>query len=161
MKLFFLILLSTCFQIFGQHLGITFQDAEKKGISVPKLEGEYKSAINFVDSSVAVFKTEVEQKKVSEAWFKLLKDFGKFLSDNNFKWEKPTRCFNKIYFNNNGAIDYFLYNFLGEKENIPSDERQKEFNSLLNLFISNYKFPLTANVKFAQCGPITFKPKEK
>ena len=41
-----------------------------------------------------------------------------------------------------------------------SIEKQIEYNRLLNLFIKDYKFPMTAKVKFGQCGSITFTPKK-
>ncbi|MBI3501608.1 MAG: hypothetical protein HY063_07425 [Bacteroidetes bacterium] len=98
---------------------------------------------------------------MQKEYIQLLQGFGKFLSTNNFTWDKPTRCFNRIYFNSDGTIDYFLFNFLGKTaEDKPSEEKQKEFQRLLNLFIKDYKFPLTAKIKFAQCSPTTYMPKK-
>ena len=114
------VLLTTCFQTFGQHLGLTFQNAEKQGISIKNLDSLYTSAVH-ADTALAVFKTEKEQDALQQAYVKLLQDFGKFLSENNFKWEKPTRCFNRIYFNSDGTIDYFLFNFLGKTEDKPAE----------------------------------------
>lgn len=142
----------------GQHFGMTFQDAEKQGITIPHLDSVYKSAVH-VDTAKAVFKTEKQQEGVQEKYMKLLQDFGKFLTKNKFTWEKPTRCFNRIYFNSDGTIDYFLYNFLGKPADKLSDEKEKEFTRLLNSFIKDYKFGITANEKFAQCSPTTYMPK--
>lgn len=153
------VLLTTCLQAFGQHLGLTFQEAEKQGISIKHLDSIYTSAVHS-DTSLAVFKTDTEQEALQQAYIKLLQDFGKFLSDNNFKWEKPTRCFNRIYFSSNGTIDYFLFNFLGKIEDKPTGHTEKEFQRLLNAFISDYEFPLTAETKFAQCSPTTYMPKK-
>ncbi|MFN3757527.1 MAG: hypothetical protein ACK4RM_11280, partial [Flavobacterium sp.] len=80
----------------GQQRGLTFQNAEKQGISIKHLDSVYISAVH-TDTSLAVFKTETEQEAMQQAYIKLLQDFGKFLLENNFKWEKPTRCFNRIY----------------------------------------------------------------
>jgi len=153
------VLLTTCIQSFGQHLGLTFQDAEKQGISIKHLDNIYTSAVHS-DTSLAIFKTETEQDVLLQAYIKLLQDFGQFLSNNNFKWEKPTRCFNRIYFSSNGTIDYFLFNFLGKIEDKPTENIEKEFQRILNVFISDYKFPLTAKTKFAQCSPTTYMPKK-
>jgi len=112
------------------------------------------------DTSLAIFKTETEQDVLLQAYIKLLQDFGQFLSNNNFKWEKPTRCFNRIYFSSNGTTDYFLFNFLGKIEDKPTENIEKEFQRILNVFISDYKFPLTAKTKFAQCSPTTYMPKK-
>lgn len=146
----------------AQHKALTIPDAEKQGLSISHLDSIYKGAVH-VDSSQAVFKTEAEQQAMGEAYMKLLQDFGKFLSANNFKWEKPTRGFNRIYFNSDGTIDYFLYNFQTTNvklEDQLSQEKQTEFNKLLNLFIKGYKISLTAKTKFAQCSPTTYMPKE-
>ncbi len=153
------ILLTACLQTFGQHLGLTFQNAEKQGISIKHLDSIYTSAVH-TDTSLAVFKTEKEQEALQQAYFNLLQDFANFLSENNFKWEKPTRCFNRIYFNSDGTIDYFLFNFLGKTEDKPAENIEKEFQRLLNVFISDYKFSLTAKTKFAQCSPTTYIPQK-
>lgn len=158
-NLMIIVLLTTCLQTFGQRLGMTFQAAEKQGISIEHLDSLYTSAVN-TDTSIAVFKTEKEQEALYQAYVKLLQDFGKFLSKNNYKWEKPTKCFNRIYFNSNGTIDYFLFNFLGKTEDKPTENVEKEFTRLLNVFISDYKFSLTANKKFAQCSPTTYMPQK-
>lgn len=152
-------LLTPCLQIFGQHSGLTFQEAEKQGISIKHLDSIYTSALHN-NISLAVFKTETEQKAMQQAYAKLLQDFGIFLSENNFKWEKPTRCFNRIYFNSDGSIDYFLFNFMDKTENKPSENVEKEFQRLLTIFISDYKISLTAKTKFAQCSPTTYMPQK-
>lgn len=154
-----ILLVMFCLNSFGQHLGMTFQEYEKQGTTIQHLDSIYKSAVDG-DTSKAVFKTEAEQQALGEAYIKMLQDFGKFLTAHNFTWDKPTRCFNRIYFNSDGTIDYFLYNFLGKPEDKLSDERQKEFNELLNQFIKDYKFTMTAKVKFAQCGPTRYMPKK-
>ena len=146
-------------QTFAQHMGLTFQNAEKQGISIKHLDSLYTSAVH-TDPSLAVFKTEKEKEALQQAYVKLLQDFGKFLSENNFRWEKPTRCFNRIYFKADGTIDYFLFNFLGKAEDKPAQNIEKEFQRLLNVFISDYKFSLTAKTKFAQCSPTTYMPQE-
>jgi len=146
----------------GQHLALTFQEAEKQGKGHSQLDSIYKSAMH-TDTSQAVFKSAAGQQAMTEAYVQLLRDFGKFLSANNFKWERPTRCFNRIYFNADGSIDYFLYNFLSQgvkTEDQLSPQKQTEFNRLLNAFIQDYKIPLTAQSKFAQCSPVTYMPKE-
>jgi len=155
--IFFSIFLLLGSQIFAQKLAMTFQAAEKMGISINSLEKMYKSALH-VDSSQAVFKTDAEQTRMYEAYIKLLQDFGKFLYAHQFKWEHPTRCFNRIYFNTDGTIDYFLFNFLGKPAEKLADAKEKEFTQLLNAFIKDYQIPLTAKSKFAQCSPSTYVP---
>jgi hypothetical protein len=144
-------------QSFSQHLAMTFQESSGQGIQMTRLDSIYKNAVN-ADPSKAVFKTESEQTALQESYYTLLKDLGQFLADNKFNWDKPTNCFNKIYFSADGTIDYFLFNFLGKPDNRPTEAQQLEFKRLLNLFITDYKFPLAATVKFSQCSPSTFMP---
>jgi hypothetical protein len=138
------------------------KDAEKNGTSIPFLDSIYMSAIH-VDSTLSVFKTEADQQMMGNAYVKYLQDFGAFLSANNFFWERKTKAFNRIYISPDGTIDYVVYNFiekdLTDEEKI-SIEKQQEFNRLLNLFVNDYKFPIKAPVKFAQCSPTTYLPKK-
>ena len=129
-------------------------DAPKYGIRTTQLDSIYKSAIH-ADSTLAVFKS-VED--VSTAYSSLLQAFGNFLSKNNFVWDQKTTGFNRIYFDADGSIDYFVYSFRGTQ---LSEEQLTRFNELLNLFIQDYHFPLTAKEKFAQCSPVTYAPKAK
>lgn len=153
-----LIIISLASQSFGQCLALTFQEAEYQGISIQHLDSTYKSAVHS-DTSLAVFKTKQEEVMLQQAYIHFLQDLGKFLSANDFKWDKTTRCFNRVYFDIDGRIDYFLFNFLGKTaEEKPSAEKQREFQRLMNLFMKDYKFALSAKVKFAQCSPVTYKP---
>ncbi len=129
-------------------------DAAKHGIRTTQLDSTYKSAIH-ADSTLAVFKNVEE---VSNAYSSLLQAFGNFLSKNNFVWEQKTTGFNRIYFDADGSIDYFVYTFRGAQLNT---EQLARFDELLNQFIQDYRFPLTAKVKFAQCSPVTYLPKAK
>ncbi len=148
-----IILFLLCFKSFSQPIGMSIQETQKKEIKIEELERNYKSAIA-TPPEESVFKSE----ELQGAYSKLLEDFGKFLAKNNFKWEKKAKCFQRIYFNNDGSIDYFIFNFLGKDEDKPTIEKQAEFNRLLNLFIQDYKFALTAKVKFAQCSPTSYMP---
>jgi hypothetical protein len=152
-----LIMLITVHLSYGQPIALPFQSAEKHGISMQHLDSIYKNAVNS-DTSHAIFKTDTEQEKLQQSYSKLLKDLGNYLSKNNFKWEKKTQSFNKVYFNNDGTIDYFLFIFRGNAESNPSEAQQREFQRLLNLFIKEYIFALTANTKFTQCGGAVYMP---
>ena len=145
-------LLVCSLNLFGQHKALSFQEAEKIGIPMWHLDSLYKSAVH-TDVKLAVFKTEEGQAKLIKAYTQLLQDLGRFLKDNNFKWEGPTKGFNRIYLNANGKIDYFLYNF--SKDQLSST-KEKEFYRLLNLFVKDYQFALTAQENFAQCSPVTY-----
>ncbi|GHM99553.1 hypothetical protein WSM22_10430 [Cytophagales bacterium WSM2-2] len=77
------------------------------------------------------------------------------MAKNNFK---GTKYFQRIYFSNDGTIDYFTLNFLGSADEIPSLEKQSEFSQLLNISNQDYRFSLSASVKFAQCSPTSYVP---
>jgi hypothetical protein len=133
----------------GQKIATSFRNAiDNKGISVENLDKAYQSALHN-DSTKAAFNGH--SKEFTEAYISLLKELGSFLKKNNFSWAKQTRCFNRIYFNKKGEIDYFLFDF-PELEEV----KEQEFERLLNQFIQNYKFPMTNGVKFAQCSPVKY-----
>jgi hypothetical protein len=139
------------FSSYGQK-AMTFKEAELRGKSFQHLDSLYKSAVHS-NTDLAVFKSSEEQAELQKSYITLIKDLATFLKSKDFKWEKPTRCFNRIYFNPAGKIDYFLYNF--SKDQI-APEKEKEFERLLNLFAKDYKFSLKANENFAQCSPIKY-----
>ena len=138
-------------ELYGQKIATSFQDAvDNKGISIEKLDENYKSALHS-DSTKAAFKGQ--EKQFTEGYISLLTDLSTFLKKNNFSWGKQTRCFNKIYINKNGQVDYFLFNF---KEGEIDKEKEGEFKRLLNIFIQTYEFPLKNTVDFAQCSPVKY-----
>lgn len=145
-------LITLSFNSYGQNKALTFKEAEIQGKSFQYLDHLYKSAVHD-DVKLAVFKSVEEQAELQKAYIKLIKDLASFLKTNHFKWEKPTRCINRVYFNPNGKIDYFLYNFPQDQ---ITPEKENEFARLLNLFIKDYKFSLTAHENFAQCSPINY-----
>lgn len=141
---------------FGQ-VGLQFNEAKRKGLV--DLDSIYMSAIH-TDTAKAVFKMEKERENLKVSYYQMLKDFGKFLSENNFEWKNKTQGFNRVYFNENGKIDYFLFSFR-KSEHELTEEEHKEFQRLLNLFVKDYQFPLTADTKFVQCSPVTYLPQKK
>ncbi len=145
--------------LYSQSKVFSIEEAQKVGISIEKLDLEYKSAVG-TDTTKVVFKTEEQQQKLQESYIKLLEDFGLFLNKNNFKWASKTKCFQRIYFSPEGKIDYFIYNFKLKNvlpENLLSEEKQKEFERLLKLFVKDYTFSLTSKEKFAQCSPTSYQ----
>lgn len=134
--------------------GFLRDKAEINGISVTELDSTYKSAIHS-NPKLAVF---TDQEAVTKAYIQLLTDLGNFLASKNFEWEQTVSGFNRIYFDKDGSIDYFIYTFRGD---VLSPYQVSQFDQLLNEFIKNYTFPLHADVKFAQCSPVTYSPKSK
>ena len=141
-------------------IGLTIQEAEKKGIFFDSLNLVYRSAIS-VDTSNAVFKTESDMEKASTAYQNLFDEFGKYLKANHFNWPFATSCFQKIYINEDGKIDYFLFNFLGEPPYEVTAAQENKFKSLLNEFIKDYTFPFTTSMKHSQCGTVVYGLKKE
>ena len=151
MKHLIVILLIWAGPAFGQK-AMTFNIAKEKGIRTSRLDSLYQSGLHS-DTALAVFKNN--QDEFIAAYQQLLQSLGKYLKENNCKWEKPVKGFNRIYFNKSGKIDYFLYNFRPDQ---LTAEQAGCFDALLNTFIQSYTFPLPAKVGFAQCSPVTYMP---
>lgn len=130
---------------------MSLETAKEKGLKITVMDSLYKSGIHD-DPSKAVFAQE--QSAYISAYFNMLKEINSYLNTHNFRWGNFTRCFNRIYFNEDGSIEYFIYDF---DEGNMTDAKRQEFEKLLNMFVAKYKFPLSKNMKFAQCGATNFK----
>ncbi|MER2996996.1 hypothetical protein [Pontibacter populi] len=142
----------TIVSVFSQSRALTFQEAEKQGIPFHKLDSLYKSAVH-TDPALAVFKSPDQQAELLQAYVKLLQDLGAFLRANNFKWNTEARGANRIYMQPDGRIDYFLFHF---PEGQLTPEKEQQFTQLLDSFIRNYRFAITAPEKFAQCSAVRY-----
>lgn len=128
---------------------IAFTDVEKLGITVKQLDETYKGALG----EGGVFTTEEDQQKHTAAYNGYLSEFSGFLDKNDFKWDEINNlCFNRVYIAPDGKIDYFLYQF----KTPITPEKEKEFNRLLNIYIKENRFGVTAPVKFSQCSPVMY-----
>ena len=132
----------------------TFSEADSAGITV-KVQQNYRDAVNIGDSSKCVFKQGKEKDSLIHAYCNFLQDFGKYLKKNNFKWDAPAKGKDRIYFNADGYVDYFLFNFKTE----ISDEKLIKFKQLLLEFVKTHKIGISAPERFAQCSPFTFMDK--
>jgi len=147
-----ILLLTISLSVKAQHIAGTFQQAEGTGHSMQKLDEIYPSALHS-DSAKAVFKGEA-QTRFLIAYKTMLYDLNSYLNKNNFTWGKPTRIFNRIYFQPDGSIDYYLVNLA-----LPGTDtsKAKQFIPLLNQFVQTYKIKITAKTKFAQCSPVMYQ----
>lgn len=146
----FFILSAGCFA----QQAMRFEEAKEKGI-YPAIEDNYKSAVHS-DMELAVFKSDEDVRRHTEAYQSFLQGLGRFLLDNNFKWEETARCFNRIYMAPDGTIRYFLYQF----RTPLAAEKEKEFGRLLNLYITQNKFGVSAPENFHQCSPVVYPKTE-
>lgn len=134
----------------AQKVVSSFKEAEGTAYSMQSLDARYKSAIH-EDSRQAVFIGQAQQQHIA-AYQQLLQNLGKYLAQNNFSWGKPTRCFNRFYFNKDGSIDYYLYNF----QDVDT-QKLAEFQRLMSQFIQSNRIAMQAPVKFSQCSPVVYK----
>lgn len=130
---------------------ISFNDASKYDIEIKQLDSVYQSGIH-TDTTLAVFKDDVEE--YIGAYQNFIKGLGKFLQENDFSWENKTRCFNRIYFNPDGEVDYYIYQF---PPNVMKGEKEVEFQKLVKKYIQQTKFGLKSDIPFAQCSPVTYQ----
>ncbi len=149
MKKISLIFTFFLFSIYGfAQKCMTFRQAQEIGIS-QKLDSLYRGGIDS-DSTKSIFK---DQKAYIESYQQFIFQLGGFLKENNFKWGKQVRCFNRIYFSKQGTVDYFLYNF---KEGQITSEQENEFRDLLQKFVEQATFGLKTDTQFAQCSPVKY-----
>jgi hypothetical protein len=135
--------------------GMTFKEAENMGISFDSLELEYKTLHSLGKSDTLLIE------KAGKAYYNFFNAFNTYLTNKNLKWPFEVKCFHKMYFSPDGSFNYFLFNFLNEPPYKVSPEQETKFKILLNEFIDNYKFPITTDVKYSQCGSIIYGSKKK
>jgi len=153
--LFFTVFLIACSNIKAQQ-AMTFQAGKEAGIEMKDLDANYTSPLDSDSASAAIF--GVGQEQYIKLYQEYLGELGQYLSDQGFKWERPRWCFNKIYFNEEGRVDFFLYNF---RPGEITDEMVVEFQKHLENFVKDSEFPTKPNSAFSQCSPVTYvDPKE-
>lgn len=150
MKTILVLILSIIAGTATAQTGASFEEIKAAGVSISHLDSTYKSAIH-TDKKLAAFPGREEQ--VQKAYIAMLTDLATFLKKHDFKWAETVHCFNRVYFNSDGRIDYFLYNFRGS----ITPEKQAGFKQLLNEFIATYQFGMKNKVKFVQCSPVTYQ----
>ena len=117
-----------------------------------ELDSLYPNAVNVNPDTYAVFRGKEEE--FGQAYREFIIALAKYLNENDFIWGEPKRCFNKIYFNENGEVDYFLFNF---KPGTLSEEKQERFAELLESFKKEYKIQIKTERPFSQCSPIVYQ----
>ncbi|MCF6352855.1 MAG: hypothetical protein L3J06_07580 [Cyclobacteriaceae bacterium] len=96
--------------------------------------------------------TQEQHKKVIQSWSEFHQQVSKFMKDENFTWDSPDSTIsivNKIYFNKNGTIDYFVFRILNPS--IP-DSKKIEFETVLQKFSKSIIMNLSRDSSYAQCG---------
>lgn len=96
--------------------------------------------------------SESEYKIIAKSWSEFHKKVSQFIKEENFKWEVPDSTitiFNRIYFDKNGTIDYHTFRI---KNPSVSDEKQAEYEKLLQKLSKEVKLDLKRSEQYAQCG---------
>ena len=62
--------------------------------------------------------------------------------------------FNKIYFDANGKVEYWFFNFK-KSDNIPQ-EKQDKYLELLKKFAKDHKLNIKSTSKYSQCASVDF-----
>lgn len=131
---------------------MTFQEMEKSGIKMAELDSLYPNSTK-TDKFQGVF-IDKKLDKFTTAWGDFYMDLMTYFSENKFIWGKQTYCFNKIYFQSNGKIDYWFFNF--KKSDNIAQEKQDMFLKLLDEFAKTHKIKIKAKTNFAQCASVDF-----
>ena len=150
--IFVLFLLMACLPSFSQRV-MTFQEMEKNGLKMDSLQRIYPNATRS-DTFVGVFPAGKKGDQFNAAWLDYYTDLMNYFSENGLIWEKPTYCFNKIFFDSKGRVEYWFFNF-SKADNIP-DSIQQKYSDGLKKFSKKHKIRIKADSKFTQCASVTF-----
>ncbi len=133
---------------------LTMKEARAKGL-IKELDKTHATAMNN-DKTQAAF-PEKKKEEFLTAYKLLFYDLANYLDKNGFKFGKETACYNRIYFNSNGSINYYFYSIKpGEIE----AANEVEFKKLLGEFVKTYRLKANASTNFYQTGPVKFTDKK-
>jgi hypothetical protein len=128
----------------------SINDAEKEGITLRQLGDKYIDAVNVVDREKCVFKTSASADSLATAYYDFLERLSDYLYNHHFKWGQETRCWNRIFFHADGAVDYYLFDF----KTPVSKEQSDKFSELFATYCTTHKLGMSADKGFAQCGKV-------
>lgn len=150
-SLFYIFLISLLHvTVSAQHSVLSFSEAEDHGLSIQKIDTEYKSAIH-TQSEKAVFTEKADQ--FTEEYKLFIFDLARELNENGFYWDEPTRVFTRVYFSKDGRVDHFFYN--NEHAGLGESEQQR-FNTIVDNYISDKSLSIGGTEPFAQCSPVVY-----
>src|SRR5699024_3529092 len=112
------------------------------------LDKEYPSAAS-AKPNKGVFKDK--QPEFMQAYRNLLREVAIYLNDKGIDWGENTIFVNRIYFSKAGFINYFLFNTPNKSLN---NDKIKKY---LTEFSKDYRFPVTSDTSFRQCGTAPFR----
>jgi hypothetical protein len=148
-----LICFNLCFCSFYGQKAMSFEEAETQGVTTKKLDSIYTNALDD-GTGIYVFENEDE---IMKAWTEMLQDISSFLRKKEEMRKIDIHVFQRVYFNKDGKIDYYLYKIRNSEQ--ISEEQILQINEFLNDFVENYQFSLSADRNFVQCGMAKFTAK--
>ncbi|MCH8557921.1 MAG: hypothetical protein LAT84_08870 [Balneolia bacterium] len=111
---------------------MTFADASESGISIEEIDARYTDALH-AEAEKGLFNQQSEH--FIEAYQVFLSGLAHLLNENDFFWPEQTRIFSRIYFANDGTVEYFFIN--EAQANLDENELQ-EFLRLTGDFVSEH-----------------------
>ena len=89
-------------------------------------------------------------------WRLFLQGIAEEMENQNLQLDKPYHGHCLVLFAEDGYVDYFLYNFLGDER--PSEEQQLRFAQVMQSYISNNPIGFYGSRPFSQCGGFILQP---
>jgi hypothetical protein len=89
-------------------------------------------------------------------WKMFLQGIAEEMENQNLQLDKPYHGHCLVLFAEDGYVDYFLYNCLGDER--PSEEQQLRFAQVMQSYISNNPIGFYGSRPFSQCGGFILQP---
>ena len=142
----------------AQTIVLSIDTVNKYVISEDSLIKLYPQAINN-NNKLSILKSTKEQQAFQMSYNSMFREFATFLRTHDFKWEKNTSCFHRIYCRNNGIIDFFTFSFLkkANESSAINDEKYNQYAYLLNEFLKNYKLNIKTKSRFSYSSPYIYQ----
>ncbi|MCG9970965.1 hypothetical protein [Christiangramia crocea] len=96
--------------------------------------------------------SQSDYNEVIKSWTDLHQRIGKYLADNEFKWEvedSTITIVQKIYFKPDGEIKNYFFKIQNDE---VTREKKEQFGSLLLSFARKNRISFQKEEQFAQCG---------
>jgi hypothetical protein len=140
-------------EVSAQTKVLNLEDAPKESLDIDQLLEKYPGAVHG-DLELGVFNTEETRELHVQSYYGMLREINNHMKTSGLSFGGEVRCMNMVFFNPDGSVDYFLFNF---DQGSVDDDTQLRFKNLLQSFLENYTFPMKANTSFSQCGPVRYK----
>jgi hypothetical protein len=142
----------------SQQKAFTFSEAKQKNINIDNLDKTYKLSTGGEENPEYIYGTDEKKEEFANQYYLLIKKFANFILKNDLILKAPIKLKHSIYFNYDGTIDYFLYEFEKIDGKIALNEsEQKKFNKLLNEYLAEYQTTLISKQLHRFSNSVTFR----